>query len=274
LLNVGACPGLWRTYYAFKIHASGEGVGTEGIPAYLGRSLSAGDRVDLGTLFEGWVTEANHAANSFLAGGGTDWAHIDRIATPGLRTFYQARLTELLGASGGIESPKQFVLTSPARLRVFPDLPLQEATPDGVFSASNPGAVFESKLSDPGEENILLRSNLAAYALSAEHLYKQPFDFGIILHGNRPSDEIHVRSVRLSEADVERVRDNLVRLRDFVGASWQKWRERPHGKGAGSKPQTWEELLVRPRGPKPPARELGACTRCQFKVKCWEDGGW
>lgn len=273
LLNVGACPGLWRVYYTAIAAVPDQ----RRLPApsgpYLGRESGAATADALGTQLEEWVEEANHAMNQFLESHGVDWGPLDRISTDGLREYYRQRAQELVRAEDLDSEPHRFRMTIPALIRVFPDLPFSDMTPDGMFEGRSPGAIFESKLSDPGE-NLELRSRMAAYAVAAERATGHEFDRGIVLHSNYPQGELRARSIVLSDVDVQRVRTNLGKLRQLFRISWVRWRSSPHGRGSGSRPQTWRQLLARPTGERPTTRRQGACSDCEFRDRCWQEGGW
>jgi hypothetical protein len=273
LLNVGPCPGLWRVYYT-AVSAEVERTPlTDGTGSYLGRAVRASRRDGLGTGFESWVEEANHAMNRFLDSGGQIWAHFEGIQTPAVREFYVQRATELARVERLGDRPERFRMTVPALIQVFPELPFAEMNPDGMFRGLPSGAVFESKLSDPGD-NFDLRSRMAAYAVSAEKASGALVDRGIVLHSSYPSGDLRVRAIQIADADVQRVRANLDRLLQLVRLSWVRWRNAPHGKGSGSRPQTWRQLLVRPKGEIPGVRTRGACSGCDFRELCWREGRW
>jgi hypothetical protein len=273
LLNVGPCPGLWRTYYSAVTEPPRHSRALAGQATYLNRHTSSTSEDGLGTDVERWVNEANRAAMEFIGSGAIDLGVFDQIQTPDLRAFYRARGEALTARRLSPQALSTLAMTINQPLTVFPDLPLSAPQPDGVFTNFNPGAIFESKLADPRGDS-LFRASIAAYALVAEQHHHHAYDLGVLLHCGWPDSVIGVYAFPIDDADAGKILFNLERLRQLVDISRVRWTSTRHGKGRGSKPQTWEQLLVRPRARKPEREKLGPCPQCRFKPRCWSEGGW
>ncbi|MFI5417340.1 MAG: hypothetical protein ACHQ2Y_00375 [Candidatus Lutacidiplasmatales archaeon] len=276
LLNVGPCPGLWRTYYtATGAHVSASAfpaVALDGNGNFLGRSPTSATVDALGKEFEGWVDEANLAAGRFAAGNGTTLADLNSIQTPALRDFYRRRTSELAEQVEAADLPA-LEMRVPGGLVAFENLPLTNPTPDGVFDRTSNGGIFESKLCDPKGEPLFFAS-MAAYALAAEKQLNRPFDIGVLLHSGYPSSSLGGYHFYIDESAVSQVRRNLQRLRSLVEVSWSSW-TRSHR--AGAKPHSWDDLLRVQKPPaslRPPGDRFAPCSSCRFKPRCWGDNGW
>lgn len=209
----------------------------------------------------------------FVSRGATDLATFDRILTPSLREFYRERGVSLASRQPSSETLSSLAMAVDQPLVVFPSLLLSAPQPDGIFTDFSPGAIFESKLCDPGGDS-LFRASMAAYALAAEQIHHHEYELGIVLHTGWPDSEVGVYTFPIADSDASKVLFNLDRLRQLVDISWARWTQTRHGKRRGSKPQTWEQLLTRPRVPKPPRERLGPCPACRFRQQCWSDGRW
>ena len=165
-----------------------------------------------------------------------------------------------------------------APLSVFPDLPIEDGKPDGIFESIQPGAIFESKLRDPRGHPLFL-ATIAAYALVAEKAHGYPFDRGILLHcGYRPKiPSAYCVPRRRPPASARCIANLLDRLEEVIAISWRRWQSRRHGRGSGTRPASWAQLLSRPghAGDAPAPKNRGPCADCDFKTQCFaeEDGG-
>jgi hypothetical protein len=267
LLGVQKCPGLWRTYYTAKRAATGgpahPRAGVTG--TCLGRAAPRG-----GTDVEDWVHDANRLTNASLEDPAAASQRLAAISTPALRSHYTPRVEALIAR----ELPENLLrlrMQVPAKIQLWPGLPLHDSTPDGLFEDGRTGAVFESKLTDP-RENIEFLTRFAAYTLSAEKKYNHPFGDGILLHCGPDGQTPELAEVPVLEMDAQRVKASLELLRRLVRDSWARWKQRAP---RGGKPATWRALLGdRPSGRRPPPNQLGQCPGCEFKDTCWQEGGW
>jgi hypothetical protein len=268
LLYAGPCPGLWRIFYTLK-HAAEQD--QEIAPAdYLGRPTLAQSKRALGAEVERWVSQANKIYNGFLRSSHPDIRILDRIETPALRAYYLDRATRQLEDG----HPQGFLgdctMDVDPTLEVFPQLPLTKSRPDGVFLSVDPGAIFESKLSQPAYDTF--DREMAAYAIVAEKASgdkRIPVDLAIILHCGYPGQAPGILPARITDSAVQGVLKNVSLFRDLVLYSLAS---RVSAITAEEKPTSWLDLLVRPPGAPAPDKR-GPCGGCRHRGLCWSEGG-
>jgi hypothetical protein len=260
VLACGNCPGLFRMFYTLR----GLRVRNKKLRRrrYLGTPINSRTRKKLGIEFEGWVHAANDAYNRFIES--RNLAEFGSISQPGLRRFYERRARQHLSERLATLGPTlRMDVNQP--LVVFPSLPLTNASPDGMFNASTPRGVFESKLSDPSYDSFM--EEIAAYALVMERAGKVDVDFAIVLSSGWPHGAIRVEGKPIEDSHVQRVQQNLQRLRDLATASAL----RRIAKGVRPRRfESWKDFVLRHRERIPPdAKPM--CAKCPFRMRCWRD---
>ena len=101
------------------------------------------------------------------------------------------------------------------KVRIFPELPIPELNPDGVFLEGVHGAVFESKLKLPS--HVEFEHEMAVYALFFEKSTGKNVDFSIVAYTDYPQGRNLFSAYRpILDSAVGSVTKNLERFLNLV----------------------------------------------------------
>ena len=104
VLNVGPCPGLWRTYYTARFSLPHAATPPHGLTAYLGRPTTSSNEGGLGSEVESWVHQANEVTSEFTQNRfGRPHLDLDQIVTPILRDYCGAEQGTLAPFRMGVQ---------------------------------------------------------------------------------------------------------------------------------------------------------------------------
>lgn len=292
IITSGDCEGLWRVYYSAISSDTVDRSGHEA-PTFMSFELPRNcTKIMLGTQFESWIKNASQIYNRFLKT--RDLKDLDAIENPHVRDYFRCRAQEHMAIAGSSEEFDTCEMECPAVLGPFPDLPLADLNPDGMFLKGNIGAVFESKIARPTYDR--LRCELTAYALLAERWLAKnhkdiPIDFAVILHANYPDERLEVQKIPITDSYARDVLKNVykfgkllqfslaekdIEFADVGGRSAPLQKVTSHldllRRGSRIRPfKSWKELLERPPGV-PSTYGRRPCARCEHSNRCLNGG--
>jgi len=273
ILASGPCPDLWRVYYSATFDAQSDEAFSR--DEYLGIRLPTGmTRRRLGESFDKWIRTANHAYNQFI-----ETRQLDKLQSiPGrIGELYRHRAKQHLQEADETKLQRARMNVSP-NVRIFPELPIPELIPDGIFLGGSRGAVFESKLSFPGY--VEFTHEMAVYALFFERAEGKDIDFSIVVYTDYPDGRnLFQVPAPILDSAVGAVTKNLERFLNLLAYSEAAHAESPREsvvarikRKIGRRYSSWKEFLVRPGG-LPEHSKRQPCSICKFQPRCYREGG-
>ena len=269
ILAAGPCPGLWRIYYAATTKAQKDDIVS--LTEFLGNRIARGTTLrQLGMAFDAWIEDANRRYNVFLETQNlTGLNDITGI----IGEHYRKRANVHIALAPVPQDRAKAKLEIKPEIEILPGLPLEELTPDGVFSGGNRIAVFETKLSRPTYREF--RHEMAVYVLTLELQRKRDVDCAIILHSDPSGRNLFTFQEPVFDSYVTEIATNIERLRSLAQISEAMERGSTLSRMVQKiKPgyKTWKRFLHRPRG-LPDRTERLHCPSCKYRPKCYQDGG-
>jgi len=269
ILAAGPCPGLWRIYYAAMTEAQKDEIVS--LTEFLGNKIAHGTTLrQLGMAFDAWIEEANRQYNVFLET--QDSACLSNIAGT-IGEHYRKRANAHVALAPAPQHRVKAKLEIKPNIEVLPGLPIDELTPDGVFSGGKRVAVFESKLSRPQYREF--KHEMTLYALTLESQRKRDVDCAIVVHSDPEGRNLFTLQEPVFDSYVSEIATNLERFLSLAQISGRIERENTKSRIVQKiKPgyKTWKRFLHRPSG-LPVETERLYCPSCKYREKCYREGG-
>lgn len=238
---------------------------------FLGNKIARGTtRRHLGTIFDSWIACANERYNVFLET--QDLTCLKEIAGI-VGAHYRERANAHIALAPLPRDRAKTKLEIKPQIEILPGLPLEDLTPDGVFSGGQRIAIFETKLSRPTYREF--QHEMAVYALTLESERKRDVDCAIVLYSDPDGRNLFTFQEPIFDSYVNEIAFNMERFLKVVQISERIERESYKSRMVQKiKPgyKTWKRFLHRPSG-LPDKTERLYCPSCRYRQKCYHEGG-